>query len=109
MSIDCTEINPNEFLKALWDNSHTAAFFTCCNVPPPPYEPPKTGEKYFDYHCGRVIKCNFEAFYDKSKRVNGRVMICPLGYDRDNGNGSFARVVTGLRSAASNGEACVNE
>jgi len=44
------------------------------------------GRDYFDYHRGRVIKCDVT-----------RDQISVLSYDRDNGEGAAARVVAELR------------
>ena len=46
------------------------------------------GRDYFDYHRGRVIKC------DVTKN-----QISVLSYDRDNGPGAAARVVAELRKS----------
>jgi hypothetical protein len=43
---------------------------------------------YADYICGRVIKCDI---YNNDK-------VDPWGYDRDNGQGSFLKVVDNMRS-----------
>jgi len=45
-----------------------------------------SGRDYFDYHRGRVIKCDVT-----------RDQISVLSYDRDNGEGAAARVVADLR------------
>ena len=50
-------------------------------------EPMAGGRKYFDYHRGRVLKCDV-----------GRDIIDSWLYDRDNGPGTMALVVGKLRS-----------
>tara|TARA_B100000674_G_C37829494_1_gene909851 strand:+ start:981 stop:1166 length:186 start_codon:yes stop_codon:yes gene_type:complete len=57
----------------------------------PEYEKPKTGEWGFDYNCEVVFKTHFEPYKDPSKRTNGKIIICPFGYDRDNGPGAFQK------------------
>jgi hypothetical protein len=97
--VDCTGIDFLTLHKTLWDNSKIAAFFEVSGMAPPNYEKPRTGEWGFDYHCGRVFKTSFEPYRDPSKRINGKIIIDPSGYDRDNGNGAFQRVVNSFRSA----------
>ena len=46
------------------------------------------GYTYFDYHRGRVIKCDVTKDH-----------ISHLSYDRDNGEGAAARVVAELRKS----------
>ena len=77
----------------------------------PKYEKPSVGEWGFDYHCGRVFKADFEPYNDPSKRTNRKIVINPLGYDRDNGNGAFQKVVNSLRSAqgSAQGSGEINE
>ena len=97
--VDCTDIDFLTLHKTLWDNSKVAAFFDVSGMAAPKYEKPSVGEWGFDYHCGRVFKTDFEPYKDPSKRTNGKIVISPLGYDRDNGNGAFQKVVNSLRSA----------
>ena len=98
--VDCTGIEFLTLHKALWDNSKIAAYFEISCTTPPNYEEPRTGVWGFDYHCGRVFKTDFEPYKDPSKRTNGKIIISPLGYDRDNGTGAFQKVVNSLRSGS---------
>ena len=95
--VDCTDIDFLTLHKTIWDNSKVAAFFDVSGMAAPKYEKPSVGEWGFDYHCGRVFKTDFEPYKDPSKRTNGKIVISPLGYDRD--NGAFQKVVNSLRSA----------
>ena len=98
--VDCTGIEFRTLHKALWDNSKIAAYFEISCTTPPNYEEPRTGVWGFDYHCGRVFKTDFEPYRDPSKRINGKIIIDPMGYDRDNGNGALQSVGDSLKSAS---------
>lgn len=91
VKVDVSGIDKVLLLRGLWANSPVAAWCRLYGV----YE--EFDEKAakndfvkfggcFDYFCGRVIKCNL-----KEDSVD------PWGYDRDNGEGAFQKVVTEIR------------
>jgi len=89
-SIDITGLNKKQILRALWENSKPASFFSM-GIPTPAIDEDeliKTLESgYADYLCGRVIKTDF-----KTDSLN------PRGYDRDNGQGAMQKVVDSVRA-----------
>ena len=54
--VDISNTNRMILLKALWDNSSPALFFTKSGITPPEWEEPESAYDYFDYYMGRVIK-----------------------------------------------------
>lgn len=92
MDVDISAIkNRDLLLEALWKNSKPAAFFTMHSIKSPDFNLEKAKKElnrdgYADYICGRVIKANI---YD-GDNVNS------FGYDRDNGEGAFQKVVNSL-------------
>ena len=88
MFIDISDINTQELLRELWNNTITAAFYKASGVNPPPYKEPSNYSQFFDYHCGRPIKTNFT---DLTK-VNTDL------YNRDAGDNKFEDIVAKLRS-----------
>lgn len=89
--VDITGINKVELLRALWNNSTPAAYFTFTNTKPPEWNNERAstaiGSGFIDYFQGRIIKA------DLSKdQVN------PSLYDRDNGRGAFSEIVEFIRS-----------
>ena len=87
-TIDISDLDIKTLLKELWTNTITASFFKHSSSPAPGYSEPDKYNTYFDYHCGRPIKTNFE---DMSK-------IWHKPYDRDAGEGKFLEMVTRLRN-----------
>ncbi len=91
-TVDITGLDKDVLLRALWTRSQPASFFELSGVSPPPFNLNKAKcqlqNGYADYVCGRVINADI---YNKDT-VN------PSNYDRDNGIGAFAEVVTNLRT-----------
>jgi hypothetical protein len=88
-TIDISDLDMKTLLKELWTNTITASFYKHNPyIPAPGYSEPEKYNIYFDYHCGRPIKTNFE---DMSK-------IWYKLYDRDAGDGKFLEIVTRLRN-----------
>ena len=79
-------------IKALWERSSPAAFFTMTGLPAPAFDERSASQilsgpyKYFDYLDGRVMKISLNT--DD---------VDPSLYDRDLGKGAFAEVVRKLR------------
>lgn len=91
VKVDVSGIDKVHLLRALWANSQVAAWCQVHDV----YEDFDEcaakkqfaeSDGSFGYFCGRVIKCNLTG-----DSVN------PWGYDRDNGQGAFQKVVTEIR------------
>jgi hypothetical protein len=83
------DLNKEELLRALWDNSHPAAFFI--GRIPPSYNSDLAKEEIdksasFDYFCGRCIKADLSGDFANV-----------WAYDRDIGDGEFERVCNVLR------------
>ena len=81
-------------LRALWNASKPAKFFTGSGILPPEFDeseaeraisPSDGWHGSIDYFCGRAIKTKLST--DE---------VDPSGYDRDNGPGAFRRVVDSL-------------
>lgn len=84
-SINISGINKTDLLKALWTKSRVASFFALGRLPAPLYNEVLARDAvfdYIDYFQGRVIKSDLSG-----NTVN------PEGYDRDNGEGSFKKIV----------------
>lgn len=85
------DLNKVILLHALWMNSPVAAFFKMNGVPAPSFDESQAQDAvktdYIDYFCGRVIKSDLSGTH-----VNPRL------YDRDNGSGSFERIVNMVRN-----------
>lgn len=91
--VDISGLDRMELLKALWENSKPAMYFAATKQQPPSFD----GEAarrcagrngFVDYASGRSIKVN----------VFGKdTVVSPDGYDQNNGEGSFRRVVDALR------------
>jgi len=82
-------LNKVDLLRALWQNSSPAHFFTYMPHMAPHFdecEAITAVKSYIDYFCGRMIKCN----------LSGDT-VDPWQYDMDVGNGAFERVVRGVR------------
>lgn len=88
-TVDISDLDIKVLLKELWNNTITAAFFRFSDIPAPPYSEPEKYNTYFDYHCGRPIKTNFE---DMTK-------VWYKLYDRDAGEGKFMEIVNKLRKS----------
>jgi hypothetical protein len=92
-TVDISDLDKFDVLKALWENSKTASFFAMMPQMAPKFSDGEAREllardrAYVDYLCGRVIKTDF------SKNT-----LDPWGYDRDNGQGSMQNVVNGVRA-----------
>lgn len=88
-TIDVSDLDIKILLKELWISTITASFYKYnTSVSVPGYSEPEKYNTYFDYHCGKPIKTNFE---DMSK-------IWYKPYDRDAGDGKFLEIVTRLRN-----------
>ncbi|EEA19115.1 hypothetical protein TMatcc_010339 [Talaromyces marneffei ATCC 18224] len=91
VEIDVSGIDRIELLRGLWEKSPVAAWCRENGVVQE-FDVNAAGRGfikdggYFDYFCGRVIKCNL-----MGDTVN------PWGYDRDNGEGAFQKVVSEIR------------
>lgn len=87
--VDITGINKTGLLRALWDNSSPALFFTVNNVPPLSWEDPKNASVYFDYYRGRVIKMDLSKdylipyYYDSQECTGESVKDLVARIDRD--------------------------
>lgn len=91
--VDVTGIDRDELLEALWREAKTAGFFDVFPVPPPAWDLHRAkaelkGKTFVDYCLGRSIKTDV---YTKENLIDGWL------YDRDNGQGAFARVVKKLK------------
>jgi hypothetical protein len=92
--VDVTGINRDDLLKALWENSKPASFFSFNPVAAPKFDLDDAKRStqsggYVDYACGRCIKA---AIYGNSDTID------PFGYDREYGSGSFQKIVDKLKS-----------
>jgi len=91
-TVDISGLDKFDVLKALWENSKTASFFSMIPKMAPPLNEAEAREQlsstrpYVDYLCGRVIKTDFS-----------KDELDPWGYDRDNGQGAMQKVVNSLR------------
>lgn len=86
-TVDITGVDKRKLLKCLWENSKPAVFFTMSGMPAPKFNEDEAGRQmhqngYFDYVCGRSIKCDLSKNY-----------VDPTLYDRDNGFGAFKKCV----------------
>lgn len=88
--VDIRGIEKSVLLKALWEKSKPASFFTLSRMNPPPMDQNEFNTALergkADYLSGRVIKMDFSGD-----------SVEPSGYDRDNGKGSVQRIVDSLR------------
>jgi hypothetical protein len=92
--IDIEGIDKISLLEELWNKSPVASFYTLNKILPPKFDKDKASKdvhEYIDYFCGRVIKSNLSGNY-----VN------PQGYDRDVGEGMFAKIVSELKNKKNN-------
>jgi len=93
MDINISDIKDRDMLlEELWNNSKPALFFKQSGMPSPQFDLIKAKQSldhsgYADYICGRVIKSNI---YESD-------VVSSWGYDRDNGQGAFEKVVNKLR------------
>ena len=98
-TVDVSDLNIHELIKALWRNRQPAAFFNTFDAmrggAKPPPEP--TNQEIdnalqnpygIDYLNGRGIKVDFK----NRHAVNSRL------YNRDAGEGEFERIVASMRS-----------
>lgn len=95
-TIDIRGLDKAALLKALYDNARPQGMGLLSFVPKPMTAEEATatiagaGERlYFDYVGGRVMKVDL-----------GKDDFSPRLYDRDNGQGAAARVITQLRTEA---------
>jgi hypothetical protein len=87
-TVDISKVDKVKLLKALWVNATPAIFFQQFGVTPPSFDEEGAKDavkKYIDYYNGRCIKTDLS---QNTARPNG--------YDRDYGEGSFARIVRQL-------------
>ncbi len=92
--VDIRGIDKVVLLYALWSNMEPSKHFGpggtgFCMVPPPSFNRSKAADAvktYIDYYDGRCIKTDLSG-----DSVN------PYLYDRDAGQGAFARIVAGFR------------
>ncbi|KAK2765271.1 hypothetical protein FQN53_006925 [Emmonsiellopsis sp. PD_33] len=90
--VDIRGIPKRDLIRALWEKSKVAGFYTMCGLKPPLLDIEAAmnhvgySSGYFDYLDGRVMKCSLS-----------RNEVNVGGYDRDNGSGAFASVVEDLR------------
>jgi hypothetical protein len=100
--VDATGIPPSCLLYELWKASKPAAFFgrdpevarviTQGMFKQDELDAAANGKNGVDYLFGRVIKAG--PFIPDA---DGKLLLSPWGYDRDNGEGAFARVVAKIR------------
>jgi hypothetical protein len=89
--VDVSGIDKVQLLRGLWAKS-PVSFWCRANGVYQDFDAEAAKKQfvelggYYDYFCGRVIKCNL-----KGDTVD------PWGYDRDNGDGAFQEVVTEIR------------
>ena len=87
--VDISNIDKVQLLRALWNESKTAGFFSSGNMITPAWDDSEAStavKRYIDWFQGRVIKSD----------LTGNI-VDPWGYDHDNGQGKFASVVASLR------------
>jgi hypothetical protein len=87
--VDISGIDKVTLLYALWSNVSPAIFYDMKFIVPPSFDRSRAAravQQYIDYYDGRCIKTDLSG-----NSVN------PYLYDRDAGQGAFARVVAGLR------------
>lgn len=87
--INIKGIDKTTLLRKLWEGMRPAAFFSQFPMPPPPFDEGAAQEAvkgYIDYFEGRCIKCDLSG--DE---------VDPRMYDRDAGQGAFARIADSLR------------
>ena len=95
--VDVKGLDSAELLVQLWKGSFNASYFRGRTPPDPPtVETARQAlrdapTEYIDYFNGRVIKIKFSSD-----------IIDPWGYDRDVGEGAFARVVKEMREKRKN-------
>ena len=84
--VDIKGVDKVALLKVLWEMSSPASFFIMSGRTPPKWgetgDPIEAVKDYIDYFCGRMIKSDLTG--DSAS---------PSMYDRDIGEGSFARAV----------------
>lgn len=89
--VDISGIDKDILLKALWEYSKPASFFSVSHTLPPGFELVKAKQElhygYADYICGRLIKTNI---YESD-------LVDPLMYDRHTSPGTLASIVEKLR------------
>lgn len=92
MQVDISKIEDKDvLLKALWERSKPAIFFSLHQISPPNFDLVQAKKQmnkygYADYICGRVIKANI---YEEN-------LIDPSTYDDNNGKGAFQEVVNSI-------------
>lgn len=94
--VDVKGLDSAELLVQLWKGSFNASYVQNQMIVPPTVETARqalrdTPTEYIDYFNGRVIKINFSTDIIES-----------CGYDRDVGEGAFARVVKEMREKGKN-------
>jgi len=90
--VDISGLDKVDLLYELWSNTSPASFFNAMPHIAPEFdaaEARKAIHSYVDYFCGRCIKCDLCA-----DSVN------PHSYDRDAGDGAFAKIVERMRRTA---------
>jgi hypothetical protein len=91
MSVNIEKLNKVLLLKALWENSKPASFFSFSGVAPPQFDQTSANDavnSYIDYFQGRMIKSDLS-----------RDTADPRLYDRDYGQGVFQRIADKVRSS----------
>jgi hypothetical protein len=86
-TLDISGLSKTQLLKLLWQNQVVAGFFR--GSPGPAYDENAAKEavtRYIDYFSGRAIKTDLSGD-----------SVDPWMYDRDAGQGTFARIVADLR------------
>ncbi len=89
MSVSIKGLEKVKLLKALWDHTKPAAFFTFSGLPSPEFDEGAAKKEvltYIDYFCGRCIKTDLSG--DTAD---------PTSYDADWGEGLFQKIVTSIR------------
>ena len=88
MSVDITGVDKVELLRALWTATKPASFFNNMLIMAPNFceeEASAATEAYIDYYSGRCIKTDISG-----NKAN------PFLYDREVGEGAFAKIVASL-------------
>lgn len=88
--IDISGLDRIELLRQLWAHQKVAAFFDYAPLEAIPSFDNELAKKmvhqgYLDYFCGRAIKCDLT-----------RDLVDPALYDRNAGQGMFAKIVDKL-------------
>ena len=95
MTVDIRGLDKMDLLEKLWDNQVPAGYFRMFDAPTPMFDVDEALAELtsrgaldmgVDYICGRAIKVDL-----MGDDVNPRM------YDRDAGEGTFARVVSNMR------------